>query len=182
VILADPPWRFSDRGTRMAPSYEGPARGYRHYRTMSADELCGRTAAFVQELAAPVSLLFLWAPHALVLDGTATRVARAWGFEPKQEIVWVKTSANGKPRIGGGHYARICTEPLVLCARPGAAQIVRRHDIPNVIFAPRGAHSAKPDASYGLIEELAPGPYLEIFARRRYSDAWTAWGDQLQAA
>jgi N6-adenosine-specific RNA methylase IME4 len=107
--------------------------------------------------------LFLWAPHALVLDGQAQSVARAWGFEPKQEIIWIKTSAAGKPRFGGGHYSRI--------------------DMPNVIFAPRSKHSAKPDASYDYIEALTGADrFLELYARRQYNERWTAWGDQVADA
>jgi hypothetical protein len=30
----------------------------------------------------------------------------------------------------------------------------------------RGAHSAKPDAFVDLVEQVSPGPYLEVFARR----------------
>ena len=31
---------------------------------------------------------------------------------------------------------------------------------------PRGPHSSKPDAFYDMVEQVSPGPYLEIFARR----------------
>jgi N6-adenosine-specific RNA methylase IME4 len=42
---------------------------------------------------------------------------------------------------------------------------------------PRGHHSAKPDAFYDLVEQVSPGPYLEMFARRaRFG--WDYWGDQ----
>jgi N6-adenosine-specific RNA methylase IME4 len=145
---------------------------------MPTSEICA-AGPLVQSLSKDDAFLFLWAPHALVLDGTATKVARAWGFEPKQEIVWIKTTLDGKkPRIGGGHYTRLCTEPLLLCRR-GRAKVVRK-DVPNVIFAPRGAHSAKPDESYQLIEKLTGATrFLELYARRQFSPKWTAWGDQM---
>ena len=42
---------------------------------------------------------------------------------------------------------------------------------------PRGAHSSKPDAFLDLVEQVSPGPYLELFARRaRFG--WSYWGDQ----
>lgn len=31
---------------------------------------------------------------------------------------------------------------------------------------PRSAHSAKPEAFLDIVEQVSPGPYLEIFARR----------------
>lgn len=179
VILADPPWTFADRGTRLAPSYAGPQRkSAAPYRVMGMDGVCA-LGSWVLGWAAPSSFLFLWAPNALVVDGTATNVARAWGFEPKQLIPWVKTDAAGKPRLGGGHYTRVCTEQLLLCRRGRAA--VRSRSVPGVILAPRTAHSAKPDASYRLIEQLVDGPYLELFARRRFGPAWSVWGDQAPA-
>jgi N6-adenosine-specific RNA methylase IME4 len=122
------------------------------------------------------SFLFLWAPNALVVDGTASSVARAWGFVPKQLIPWVKTTADGRPRIGAGHFTRVCTEQLLLCRRGKAT--VRDRGVPGVVHAPRGEHSAKPDASYELIERLASGPYLELFARRQFGPAWTCWGNE----
>ncbi len=42
---------------------------------------------------------------------------------------------------------------------------------------PRGAHSAKPEAFLDIVEQVSPGPYLEMFARRaRFG--WDYWGDQ----
>jgi N6-adenosine-specific RNA methylase IME4 len=144
---------------------------------MTRDELLAM-GFLVSKLMAPDSFLFLWAPNAIVLEGTAEEVARYWGFSAKQLISWVKTTKDGKPRIGGGHYRRVCTELLLLCKR--GKPRVNRHDVAGVIMAPRAGHSAKPDESYELIEKLVDGPYLELFARRRYSDKWTVWGDEIQ--
>lgn len=172
-ILADPPWEFRDVGTRLAPSHEG-----RHYEVLSLRELvaCG---ALVNNLSARDAFLWLWAPNALVIDGSARAVCRAWGFEPKQLIPWLKVDSAGKPRMGGGHYTRVCTEMLVL-ARRGRATVTNR-STPGVILAERGRHSAKPDESYALIERLCEGPRLELYARRRYSEEWTAWGNEVQS-
>ena len=126
-------------------------------------------------LAAEDAFLFLWVPCGLVPD--ALTVMAAWGFEYKTMTTWVKTDAAGKPRMGGGHYWRICTEQLLL-GRRGRADVMS-HRVKNVIMAPRGAHSAKPDESYENIMALSAGPYLELYARRQYSPAWSVWGDQL---
>jgi N6-adenosine-specific RNA methylase IME4 len=180
VILADPPWLFSDTGTRLAPSHRGTGRASAsaHYQVMPTEAICA-AGAWVQQLAAADAFLFLWAPNALVLDGTATEVARAWDFEPRQLIPWVKVDAAGYPRIGGGHFTRVCTEQLILCRR-GKAN-VRRRDVPGVIVAERGRHSAKPYESYRLIERLCDGPFVELYARRRFSEKWTAWGNEAPA-
>jgi N6-adenosine-specific RNA methylase IME4 len=42
---------------------------------------------------------------------------------------------------------------------------------------PRGVHSAKPDAFLDLVEQVSPGPYLELFARRQRL-GWDTWGNE----
>ncbi|MBT8453911.1 MAG: hypothetical protein KJO40_18260 [Deltaproteobacteria bacterium] len=174
MISADPAWPYSDRGSRMAPSYAGEGRADSHYQVQDLATIKAM-GSLVKLLAAEDSFLFLWVPNALLPSGL--EVMAAWGFDYKTMITWVKTTKDGRPRIGGGHYTRGCTEQLLL-GRRGCAK-VRSHSVPNVILAPRGAHSAKPDESYQLIERLCVGPYLELYARRQYSDAWSVWGDQL---
>ena len=172
VIVADPPWSFKDKGSRLSPDFGGA------YETMHLANICD-AGAFVQKLAADDAFLFLWAPHSMVLDFSAQHVAQAWGFEARQEIIWIKTTDDGnRIRFGAGHYARIATESLLLCRR-GKAKVAR-HDMANVFFAPRTKHSEKPDKSYRYIEKLTGADsFLELYARRRYSERWTAWGDQL---
>jgi N6-adenosine-specific RNA methylase IME4 len=42
---------------------------------------------------------------------------------------------------------------------------------------PRGEHSAKPEAFIDLVEQVSPGPYVELFARRaRFG--WDYWGNE----
>jgi N6-adenosine-specific RNA methylase IME4 len=82
-------------------------------------------------------------------------------------------------RIMLGHYVRCCHETCIIAARPGAAARILAHNIPSVFFAPVGAHSEKPQAFYDIVERLAPGPYLELFARKSRGPSWTSIGDAL---
>lgn len=42
---------------------------------------------------------------------------------------------------------------------------------------PRAAHSAKPEAFLDIVEQVSPGPYCELFARRaRFG--WDYWGNE----
>jgi len=70
VIYADPPWRYSQKGLQGAAEKHDP--------TMSVEELC---ALPVAELAAPDSVLFLWATFPQLPE--ALRLIRAWGFTYK---------------------------------------------------------------------------------------------------
>jgi hypothetical protein len=45
---------------------------------------------------------------------------------------------------------------------------------------PRTPHSVKPDSFYALIEECSPGPYLELFSRRRRT-GWSVWGNEVES-
>lgn len=155
VLVADPPWRFGDK-------LPGPKRGAsKHYRTLSLAEIC----TFDLPSLADDAWLFLWRVGAM--SGEALAVVRAWGFnDPTSEIVWVKTDATGrKLRIGMGRTVRNVHEVCLVCRRGKPARL--NADVPSVLFAPRGEHSAKPDAFYAAVERLAAGPYVELFARRR---------------
>lgn len=44
--------------------------------------------------------------------------------------------------------------------------------------APRKEHSRKPEIFQNMIEQMSPGPYLELFSRRKRL-GWTVWGDEI---
>ena len=59
TILADPPWRFTNRTGKMAPEHRRLSR----YETMTLDDIC---ALPVDGLAAETAHLYLWTPNALL--------------------------------------------------------------------------------------------------------------------
>jgi N6-adenosine-specific RNA methylase IME4 len=170
TILADPPWRFTNRTGKMAPEH----RRLRRYRTMSLEEI---VALPVAPLAREKSHLYLWVPNALLAEGLA--VMKAWGFTYKTNLVWYKVRKDGGPDGRGvGFYFRNVTELLLFGVRgslrtlkPGRRQV-------NILLAQKGPHSCKPDGFYDIIEGCSPGPYLELFARF-LRPGWCQWGDEL---
>lgn len=172
-VMSDPPWRYDDVGSRMAPQYKGKGRRYSHYETMALEDI---KAIRVVDVVARDAWLFLWAPNSFVLDFQAQQVAIAWGFIPRQLVPWVKIAKNGGLRIGGGHYTRVCSEMLLVCVRGRVKP--RDRGVAGALLEPRSVHSRKPDAQYAMIERLCRGPRLEIFARRRWPK-WIAVGNQL---
>jgi N6-adenosine-specific RNA methylase IME4 len=169
TILADPPWRFSNRTGKMAPEHRRLSR----YSTLSSEEIMELP---ISQLAAPQSHLYLWVPNALIQDGL--EVMKRWGCTYKTNIVWYKTRKDGGPDGRGvGFYFRNVTE-LVLFGirgklRTGAAG--RRQT--NILVTQKRAHSMKPDELYDIIESCSPGPYLELFARFQRA-AWSHWGNE----
>src|SRR5947207_15380712 len=104
VIVADPPWSFSDKlGTRGAEA---------NYKTMTTDEIA---TFYWPHHVADNAVLFLW--RVAALGAAAYTVAAEWGFVPKAEIVWRKVNPNGKPRIGMGRYVRNVHETCLIAVR-----------------------------------------------------------------
>lgn len=169
VLVADPPWKFGDK-------LPGGGRGAeKHYPCMSTEEI----VRFQIPRVADDSLLFLWRVASMPWD--ALRVAKAWGFEPKSEIVWVKGSVkDGElvPRIGMGRYVRNCHETALVCSRGRGLDVIANHGVPSVFVAPRGKHSAKPDEFRALVDKLCHGPVAELFARTEWP-GWDCFGNNV---
>lgn len=170
TILADPPWRFTNRTGKMAPEHRRLSR----YGTLTVDDIA---ALPVSRVAAEMTHLYLWVPNALLPDGI--RVLAEWGFEYKSNIVWHKIRKDGGPDGRGvGFYFRNVTELVLFGIRgknartlaPGRRQV-------NYIATRKREHSRKPDEIYDIIEACSPGPRLELFARGERR-GWAVWGDQ----
>lgn len=170
TIVVDPPWSFTF-STRKSEAGNNGWRGStdNHYPTMRYVELLDLP---VPLLAADDSVLWLWAVNAMLDDATA--LMAHWGFEYKNALTWAKTSSKGTPAVGMGFWMRGSTEHLLLGVR-GRPKPLRRNQ-PTWFKAPPGKHSAKPDEAYQIIETLTPGPYLDVFARRR-REGWSVWGN-----
>lgn len=172
TILADPPWRFSNRTGKMAPEHKRLLR----YETLSTQEIYELP---VPQLAAAQSHLYLWVPNALILEGL--EVMKRWGFTYKTNLIWYKIRKDGGPDGRGvGFYFRNVTEIVLFgirgslrTYRPGRKQV-------NIIFTRKREHSRKPDELYEIIEKCSPGPYLELFARHG-KEGWTQWGNGLNS-
>ena len=152
VIMADPPWRYSNSGVNGAAS--------KHYATMTEDEIfeyLGKTGVKVAENA----VLFLWCTNPLF--DQALNVMAAWGFEYKSLVTWRKMR-NGKVAFGSGFYFRSATEHMMLGVR-GSMPPESKNER-SVFDGEILEHSRKPYEAYELIERMYPGARrLELFAR-----------------
>jgi len=171
TILADPPWRFSNRTGKIAPEHRRLAR----YETLSLRQIMEIP---VSSVARSKSHLYLWVPNALLAEGLS--VMQAWGFSYKTNIVWHKIRKDGGPDGRGvGFYFRNTTELVLFGIRgklrtlpPGRRQV-------NIIRVAKREHSRKPDELYQVIESCSPGPYLELFARGS-RPGWHHWGNEAE--
>lgn len=184
VVSADPPWPFKDK-------LPGGGRGaVKHYKLLKIPDIIRFLATDVKD---PISersaILFLWMVPAMARE--ALDVCEGWGFTPKSEIIWVKTTSASAQReyLAGrmpnlafkmGRYVRFAHERCIIATRGRALHLVGDHSTRSVFFAPVGRHSEKPKEFYDLVEKLVPGgPYLELFGRKK-RPGWTVRGDEVE--
>lgn len=183
VIYADPAWKFEvwDRDTGMGRSAES------HYPTMSLPQM---KAMPVKDLASERCALIMWAVMPMLPE--ALELGAAWGFQYKTTLfTWAKTRKKAAPgerwddshtwHIGMGYYSRANAELALLFTTKKPPQRLAKN-VRQLLVAPVGDHSAKPDEAYNRIERLFPGPYLELFARRQHSPNWDVWGNQVTSS
>lgn len=170
TVLADPPWRFTNRTGKVAPEHRRLSR----YGTMTLEDICSLPVA---DMLTPVAHCYLWVPNALLPEGL--QVLRAWGFDYKSNIVWHKIRKDGgSDGRGVGFYFRNVTELVLFGVRgknartlaPGRSQV-------NLLATRKPEHSRKPDEIFPIIEACSPGPRIELFARGT-RPGWSVWGNQ----
>jgi N6-adenosine-specific RNA methylase IME4 len=169
VIYADPPWPWETFGPR------GRIRS-------CADHYYG--LATITEIAAlPVAALTM-PDTALLMWGTWPRlpevldVIAAWGLQYKTDgFVWIKQNSSGGLHTGMGYYTRSNSEICLLATKGSPKRLAA--DVHQVVFAPVGEHSAKPEEVRRRIERLFAGPYLELYGRRKDVPGWWVWGNEV---
>ena len=164
-ILADPPWQWDGAGGRRGATTQ-------YYPTMPLDELLALPVGMV---ATDDAFLFLWVPPALLKEGIA--LLEAWGFAYKVNITWDKLESYGR-----GAYVRTVHEHLLVGVREKTPTHFLDNDILSMIRERRTRrNSEKPAVVHEVVQRATPGPYLELFARRRVKD-WDCFGNQLEPA
>ena len=159
TIVADPPWQYAAAATK--------ADAGKLYSTLHLNDIAA-LGSQVRELAADDAHLWLWTTNAFMEEGH--KIVREWGFRPLTILTWCK------PGPGVGYYLRNNTEHCILASR-GKPMVPEDKAMSSWYEWPRGAHSAKPEAFLDLVEQVSPGPYLEMFARRQRL-GWDTWGNE----
>jgi N6-adenosine-specific RNA methylase IME4 len=198
-VVADPPWGYEQRGS---PWYSGSEPSY---DLMKMEDIC---ALPVRDISAPDAHLYLWAVLPMMRE--AYEVVEAWGFVADTLLTWCKpgpglgggwrgnTEHVIVARRGESYMNPTCTKcglrargktRKCSCATPVfhvRGQIVAQKQAfvscakGTWYEAPRRAHSEKPELFQDMIEQMSPGPRIELFARRLRS-GWTVWGNEVGA-
>lgn len=162
VIYADPEWRFetySDAGLDRAPDYP----------TSTTAVIKARVP--VGTLAAPDSVLFLWATVPMLED--ALEVMRFWGFTYKTHFAWDKIEP------GTGFWNRNQHELLLVGTRGNVPAPAMGTQYPSLMTERKSpVHSEKPEWAYEMIEAYFPNlPRIELNARKA-RPGWSSWGNE----
>ena len=170
VIYADPAWPW----VTWSPAGGKWSSVDHHYGTSTFDEI---KALPVAPLTAKDCVLFLWGTWPWLPE--ILKVIEAWGFTYKTVgFLWVKQNTDGAGlHTGMGYYTRSNSEYCLLATKGEPEQIAT--DVHQVVLAPVGEHSAKPEEVRRRIERLFVGPYLELYARTPV-DGWTVWGNEIK--
>jgi site-specific DNA-methyltransferase (adenine-specific) len=183
VVYADPPWGY-DQGGRGSTE--------KHYSTMSLVQIA---ALSVKTIAADDAVLFLWVTGPFLEE--AFSIMKAWGFTSKTiAFTWVKYhEGSGKRCVGGGFWTRANVELCLLGVRGKAPrrvnkavrQLMESGPVPimgdDVLLAPRGKHSAKPEeARERIVELMGDISRIELFARGKggKEQGWDQWGNECE--
>lgn len=184
TIVVDPPWAFDQSWVTGNYLINAVADGKakkpwpkevqrRHYRRGAAAQYAVMTLEDlavlpVGEWAEAKSHLYLWTTNAFMVE--AHDLAKAWGFAVKTILTWVK------PRLGMGTYFRNNTEHVLFAAKGNLR--TQRRDMRTAFTGEQGRHSEKPAAFYDMVQEMSPGPYLDVFARKMRFN-FDAWGNEV---
>ena len=174
-IVADPPWDHSDGtgfsfGERDPRGRSGKHPPSTHSLPYPVMNLADIESLPVKSTADKNAVLYLWTTSRYL--ESAYRIARMWGFIPGTVLIWCKPQNQGL--FGGTFLSNI---EFVLTAKRGNPKATGKSGSRWFTW-PRGKHSAKPEAFQDMVEQVSPGPYLELFARRPRM-GWTVWGNEV---
>lgn len=176
TIVVDPPWHYESWPGAMSESSNRVASGdvpfgirkRIDYPTLTIEAI---TALPLRELAHPDGChLYLWTTNRYLPD--AMNIVRAWGFRYSQLLIWAKTPMGLGP---GGTFAQ--NAEYVVFARRGSLRHQRRLDSVWFNWPRTTVHSKKPEHFLDMVEQVSPGPYVELFARR-HRMGWDVWGNE----
>lgn len=170
LLVADNPWPYANERDHKAELGGMP------YDTMSIHDICA-LRPLIDRVVAKDSVLLLWATMPKL--PAALQVMAAWGYKYVCcPWVLVKLNPTGSVELQGknvllkggvysgmGSYTAGNAE-LLLMGKRGKGCPRQSKSMKQIVFAPRGAHSSKPEEIRNRIEQVWPDiPKLELFAR-----------------
>jgi N6-adenosine-specific RNA methylase IME4 len=190
TAIIDPPWPYTvspgtDDATRKGLSgFVRNKDGDHEYAVLSIEKLRELPVGELVD-----GYLLMWATMPFLPD--AISLFGSWGFEYKTGMCWGKWDLNrsslalfddhdfnspGNGGYGGVGYWFLGNHELVLLGKKPDVPSIRTKRS-SLFLYPKTKHSEKPNHLHELCEECFPGPYVELFGRRK-RDGWTILGNE----
>lgn len=165
LLVIDPPWGF-DLYSKEGAKKSALAK----YELMKDSDII---ALPVGKLASMDCLLYCWATAPQL--PLAIECVKAWGFEYKSLLVWRKTTAAGKIRMGTGYRVRTTGEVVVVATLGNPKQA----HIPQTVFdGIAREHSRKPEEFYALCDRIMPHARRADVFTRETRPGWDGFGNE----
>lgn len=159
VIIMDPPWPIEKIARDVSPE-----QNLMPYPTMTLEEI-----GALKVPAADNCHVFVWTTQKYLPATFA--LLNKWGLKYNCVFTWHKDGGfkpYGEPMFNS---------EFVVYARKGSPVWVDEKDFKTSFTAPRGVHSAKPDAFYNMIRRVTAGRRLDMFNRRKI-EGFEVWGKE----
>lgn len=178
TIECDFPWRYNDHGLN---GFQGSKRWRNHTNYLCAPiEVLRNTCPEITRISKNNAHLYFWTTDAFLMD--SLNMLDQAGWELKQDLIWVKTSANGEPKMLPGHYFRRNVEHCLFLIRKDCKNPIqpKQHATLRGTFFWRKPpqHSAKPDEFYQMIVDNSPEDRVSLFQRTQ-RPGFTCWGNEM---
>lgn len=171
--MADPPWQLKIGRKRTIGTHGGWNKPeYLEIKPLQYPQMTVQEIATLQVPAERDAHCYIWTINKYVRD--TYDVMEAWGFKPSTLLTWAKAP------MGLGLGGTFCNSTeFILFGRRGNLRAAGRIDRTWWQWK-RGKHSVKPEAFQDIVERVSPGPYLELFARRK-RPGWDVWGNEVES-
>jgi site-specific DNA-methyltransferase (adenine-specific) len=165
IILADPAFPYNNQHADLSPTNHYPVQPLEVIQSLPVSQLAAKNCA-----------LFLWVPSPLLREGLDTMAA--WGFEYRTvAFVWSKLHPRGQHVALVGNWTMPNVELCLLGVRGRPRRVGKT--VRQLVTAPRGRHSAKPEeVRERIVTLMGDLPRIELFARTK-TDGWQAWGNEV---
>ncbi len=160
TIVFDPPWPIEEMDTKLNGNEVG-------YPTMSIEEI---KKFPLQNMAHDNCHLYLWTtPRHLPM---AFKLAKHWGFKYECLMTCVKNLG-----ITPSNRWMYSTDHVLFCTK-GRLPLLKSGQ--RLDFAEEtSVHGLRPDVFYDLVQDVSPGPKIDVFARKR-REGWDVLGNDVK--
>jgi N6-adenosine-specific RNA methylase IME4 len=168
TVVIDPPWPYPEGFNGFGNRRELP------YGAMTIDDIQDLK---VTSLLKREGYLFMWTTNKYL--GPAFDILSAWGLTYRQTLTWCKPEVGGLGGMFGTNTEFILVGQKIKPGTNAHGARTKGKRLPTSWFEwPRREHSQKPEEFYDILEQVAPPPYADVFARRMRL-GWKSFGDEV---